>query len=213
MSKSVPIFAALGLLATGCGHSHNLANTEVGRFTIEKKRQTILLAQEQQLKIPRKALHLFDSILADDWNAATNLFAQLQLQSKRSGTTNTPAQWDIDLGKLQNLSQKFGVPAPKVSALEGSPWHSMVDATAALYQWRCVHASETQEKQRMLDEALLAYEQSFALDPTLVMDFADMLIQINQSQSARRLLQLSFKLDPDSQVRSMIDKLDRPENK
>jgi len=45
------------------------------------------------------------------------------------------------------------------------------------------------------------------------MDFADMLIQINQPQNARRLLQLSFKLDPDSQLRSMIDKLDRPENK
>jgi len=40
-------------------------------------------------------------------------------------------------------------------------------------------------KQRMLHEALLAYEQSFALDPTLVMDFADMLIQINQPQNAR----------------------------
>jgi len=93
-------------------------------------------------------------------------------------------------------------------------WFGMArHSTAALYQWRCVHAAETQEKQRMLHEALLAYEQSFALDPTLVMDFADMLIQINQPQNARRLLQLSFKLDPDSQLRSMIDKLDRPENK
>jgi len=35
------------------------------------------------------------------------------------------------------------------------------------------------------------------------MDFADMLIQTQPTAKCRRLLQLSFKLDPDSQVRSM----------
>jgi len=111
MSKSVP-FRGARLLATGCGHAPTLANTEGWRFTIEKKSGTAVPpAQEQQLRIPRKACIFFFSIrFWRDWNDATNLFAQLQLQSKRRHN-DTPAQWEYRFGQASESIPKFGVPA------------------------------------------------------------------------------------------------------
>jgi len=85
---------------------------QVGRFTIEKKRQAVLLAQEQQLRIPRKPCIFSIRFWPMTGTDATIFSPQLQLSSKRSGTTNTPAQWDIDLGNASESIPKVRCACP-----------------------------------------------------------------------------------------------------
>lgn len=71
--------------------------------------------------------------------------------------------------------------------------------TADLYLWRCVKAEAEEEKQRMWSESLLAYQQSFALGPAnaeVATDFAGALAQVNRTDEAIRILQLSVALNP-----------------
>jgi len=72
-------------------------------------------------------------------------------------------------------------------------------STADLYLWRCSEAADVAEKQRMLDESLLAFQQAFALGPGnyhMVDDFSGMLTQIKRFDDAERLARVSAMLNP-----------------
>ena len=76
-----------------------------------------------------------------------------------------------------------------VSDRVAQDWFGMArQAAAALYQWRCVHGEQVEEKQRMLDESLFAYKQTLALCPMTSMDFAGLLSQIGRTNEATRIL-------------------------
>src|SRR5262249_14154768 len=86
------------------------------------------LADEQSLRMPAEVNDLFKSILVDNFQAATNAFAQLQIESGRAATPTAPSQARAVFNKLQTLGERIGLPPPKTSALECSPWHAIVDA-------------------------------------------------------------------------------------
>ncbi|HEX5219604.1 MAG TPA: hypothetical protein VFZ59_08545 [Verrucomicrobiae bacterium] len=73
--------------------------------------------------------------------------------------------------------------------------HSVAD----VYLWRCSEATETDEKQRMLDECLLAFGQAFALGPgnaQLVGDYIGMLAQIHRFDDAERIARVAGRVNP-----------------
>ena len=75
--------------------------------------------------------------------------------------------------------------------------HSVAD----VYLWRCSEATETDEKQRMLDECLLAFSQAFALGPgnaQLVGDYIGMLVQVQRFDDAERIARVSARVNPAS---------------
>jgi len=74
-------------------------------------------------------------------------------------------------------------------------WFGMArHATAFLYQQRCIKAEEKEEKQRMLDESIFAYKQTFALAPLISKDFVDLLSQIGGTKEAKRILSVREKI-------------------
>ena len=74
-------------------------------------------------------------------------------------------------------------------------WFGMArHGSAALYQRRCIRAEGIEEKERMLDESIFAYKQTFALSPLISKDFADMLLQIGRTNEAARILSVRGKV-------------------
>lgn len=72
-------------------------------------------------------------------------------------------------------------------------------STADLYAWRSSEAADEAEKQRMLGESLLAFQQAFALGPgnyNMVDDFSGMLAQIKHFDDGERLVRVSAMLNP-----------------
>jgi hypothetical protein len=72
-------------------------------------------------------------------------------------------------------------------------------ATADVYLWRCSEAKDVAEKQRMLTESTLAFQQAFALGPgnyEVVNDFSGMLAQMKRFDDAERVVGISSSLNP-----------------
>ena len=72
-------------------------------------------------------------------------------------------------------------------------------AIADVYLWRCSEATDTAEKERMLTEGMLAFQQAFALGPgnyEVVNNFSGMLAQMARFDDAKRIVQVSSMLSP-----------------
>src|SRR5262245_2847614 len=90
-----PIFHILGAgiilwLCGGCDSRPKLKDQDLAKFVIEKKAQAKQLEKLQHSKLPRKGWKVFDAIVADDWNSATNLFLPIANGNWRfAATPNT----------------------------------------------------------------------------------------------------------------------------
>jgi predicted Zn-dependent protease len=84
-------------------------------------------------------------------------------------------------------------------------------ATADLYLWRCIEASQVAEKQSMQNECLLAIKQAFALGPRnskVTYCFADLVAQINRDAEAVRILEIGMALEPsDPDLKTKLEEI------
>ena len=115
-------------LLTGCSPKAPTNDPELARFLKARETQARGLVQQNGLKMPAQAWSLFDYLQTDKWSNATNAFAQLQGQSGRSGVPVPPSPLQAVIGTIQQAGQKIGLPPPKSSALQDTPWHAIVDA-------------------------------------------------------------------------------------
>jgi hypothetical protein len=83
--------------------------------------------------------------------------------------------------------------------------------TADLYHWRCVQATQLEEKYWMQNEGLVAYMQAFALGPrnsTVAYYFAEALALINYNDEALQILEICISLQPaDSDLKEKRDEI------
>jgi len=84
-------------------------------------------------------------------------------------------------------------------------------ATALLYLWRCVEATQVEEKSRMWTQCVLAFEQAFALGPVnseVASHFADTLVSVKEYDDAIRVLRICFALNPgQTALRAEIERI------
>ncbi len=72
-------------------------------------------------------------------------------------------------------------------------------AVADVYLWRCSEAKDVAEKERMLVETMLAFQQAFALGPgnyEVVNDFSVMLAEMQRFNDADRVVEVSSTISP-----------------
>lgn len=116
------------ILLTCCTPNAPANDPELARFLKTKQNQADNLALETKSKLPAAARSLFDYLQSDNWSDATNTFAELQRQSRRSGAPMPPSTLQTLVEAAHEAGQKIGLRSPRSSALEQAPWHAVVDA-------------------------------------------------------------------------------------
>jgi hypothetical protein len=86
-------------------------------------------------------------------------------------------------------------------------------AQAAVYQWHIEHSTSSEEKQRMIQEADLAFRQAFALSPTyteVTFRYVGLLVPLNRLDDALLVARASANLDSsNAQLGNLIRELER----
>jgi tetratricopeptide (TPR) repeat protein len=153
------------------------------------------------LKINREPLvRLPDQAIAKDREYWSQMCARLIGDWVTESTTPTEVCAFIEKVYLRgDLSDFKGDPDYVADTWAQDGFAELRFAMADLYLWRCTEASQVAEKQLMLDECLLAFEQAFALGPRnsrMTYYFADVLAQINRYDEALRILDIGISLQP-----------------
>lgn len=118
------------LMSLGCRRKDlQRTDPELAKFTREKRSQAELLVRLSEVSMPKEGWELFDAILSDDWDTATNLFTRLA--AKRTISSAAPArvpvlQRVVEAGK--QYSENVGVYHPRPLAMNTAAWQPLSES-------------------------------------------------------------------------------------
>lgn len=117
----------------------------------------------------------------------------------------------VDRVYIRRQLEDFRGDAAHLGDLRSQDWlWAARHASARVYRWRCAEATLVSEKQRMLNECLLAYQQAFALSPALAFDFADVLEATGRIGDPLAVLEQSARFQPANlEKRSKVEEIRR----